>query len=191
MNDVDRAAAVRAALRRLVAQKGFHGSSMSAVAKEAGVATGTAYVHYRSKDELVRAAYREVKGEFSAAAVAAIDTSDSADVRFRQLWLGAFRYLAQDPVRARFMIQVDASPYGQQLRREAMEAGNDPLTDQVAAQDMLTALLPLPLDVIYDLGIGPMLRLAAAERSLDPEALETIADSCWRAITAPVRDRTG
>ncbi|MGZ4707901.1 MAG: TetR/AcrR family transcriptional regulator, partial [Acidimicrobiales bacterium] len=58
---VDRAAAVRAALRTLVARNGFHGASMSAVAAEAGVGTGTAYVHYASKDELVLATYLEVK----------------------------------------------------------------------------------------------------------------------------------
>ena len=67
----DRAAAVRAALRKLVAERGFHGASMSAVASEAGVATGTAYVHYASKDELVHAAYLEAKRELGAAAVAA------------------------------------------------------------------------------------------------------------------------
>ena len=39
---LDRAAAVRSALRTLVARNGFHGASMSAVADEAGVATGTA-----------------------------------------------------------------------------------------------------------------------------------------------------
>ena len=60
---VDRAAAVRQALRTLVAQNGFHGASMSAVAAEAGVATGTAYTHYASKDELVLATYLETKAE--------------------------------------------------------------------------------------------------------------------------------
>ena len=52
---MDRPAAIRRALRDLVAERGFHGASMGAVAKEAGVATGTAYVHYESKDELVYA----------------------------------------------------------------------------------------------------------------------------------------
>ena len=41
----DRPAAIRRALRDLVAERGFHGASMGAVAKEAGVAAGTAYVH--------------------------------------------------------------------------------------------------------------------------------------------------
>jgi len=57
VTSMDRAAAVRSALRTLVARHGFHGASMSAVAREAGVATGTAYTHYTSKDELVLAAY--------------------------------------------------------------------------------------------------------------------------------------
>ncbi len=36
---VDRPAAIRRALRDLVAERGFHGASMGAVAKAAGVAT--------------------------------------------------------------------------------------------------------------------------------------------------------
>jgi AcrR family transcriptional regulator len=42
---MDRAAAVRSALRTLVARNGFQGASMSAVADKAGVATATAYTH--------------------------------------------------------------------------------------------------------------------------------------------------
>ena len=59
----DRAAAVRSALRRLVADQGLQGASMAAIAKQAGVATGTAYVHYPSKDELLLAAYVELKAD--------------------------------------------------------------------------------------------------------------------------------
>jgi TetR/AcrR family transcriptional regulator, multidrug resistance operon repressor len=56
---VDRSAAVRSALRTLVARNGFHGTSMSAVASQVGAAAGTAYIHYASKDESALAAYLE------------------------------------------------------------------------------------------------------------------------------------
>ncbi len=108
---VDRAAAVRAALRTLVARNGFHGSSMSAVAAEAGVATGTAYVHYASKDDLVLATYLEVKRELGEAAVVDVDPDAPARERFHQLWLGIHRHLSADPDRARFLLQVDSSPF--------------------------------------------------------------------------------
>ena len=61
MSPDDKAAAVRSALRRLVAERGLHGTAMAAVAAEAGVATGTTYVHYRSKDDRLVAAYLELK----------------------------------------------------------------------------------------------------------------------------------
>lgn len=44
---------------------------MSWNAREAGVATGTAYTNYTSKDELVVAAYRETKAQLAEAAMAA------------------------------------------------------------------------------------------------------------------------
>lgn len=86
----DRAAAVRSALRTLVARNGFHGASMSAVASQAGVATGTAYTHYASKDELVLAAYCETKAQLGAAAVGGLDAGAEAGTQFRGVWLAAY-----------------------------------------------------------------------------------------------------
>ena len=106
----DRAAAVRAALRTLVARHGFHGASMSAVAAEAGVATDTAYVHYASKEDLVYATYLELKQDLSAAATSRVDARASAERRFEQLWRGVHRHLSSDPNRARFLLQVETSP---------------------------------------------------------------------------------
>jgi TetR/AcrR family transcriptional repressor of multidrug resistance operon len=93
----DRAAAVRAALRSLVARNGFHGASMSAVAREAGVGTGTAYTHYASKDELVLAAYCETKAALGQAVTAGLGPDLRADRQFRALWLACYRYSDANP----------------------------------------------------------------------------------------------
>ncbi|MGD2044134.1 MAG: helix-turn-helix domain-containing protein, partial [Acidimicrobiia bacterium] len=58
---VDRAALVRRAMVEVVAEQGLNGASMSLVAKRAGVATGTPYVHYDSKDDLLIASFVEAK----------------------------------------------------------------------------------------------------------------------------------
>jgi hypothetical protein len=50
---------------------------------------------------------------------------------------------------------------------------------------MVALLLPLPLDVIYELGLAPALRLAALGRPLTDPELEQIAASCWRAVCRP------
>ena len=185
---VDRAAAVRRALRSLVARHGFHGASMSAVAAEAGVATGTAYTHYASKDELVLAAYLETKAELADAATAGLDPAARPADRFRHMWLAAHRHLAADRDRALFLLQVDCSPYKAHAHEAAMARG-DPLRDQAAAPDFAERLLPLPLEVIYELGLGPAVRLAAAGTRLGERELRATADACWRAITRPAPTR--
>lgn len=180
---VDRAAAVRAALRTLVARQGFHGASMSAVASEANVATGTAYVHYPSKDELVLAAYLEVKRELGEAALAGVDPEAPAEERFRSIWLNIHRYLAADPDRARFLVQVDSSPYASVAHERAMEAIDDPLLTAAGVPDLAARLAPFPFLVLYDLGLGPAVRLAASDVQLASDDLVRLADACWRAIT--------
>jgi AcrR family transcriptional regulator len=184
---VDRAAAVRRALRTLVAEHGFHGASMSDVAKEAGVASGTAYVHYASKDELVFAAYLEVKRELGLAAVAQIDHTARFHERFVQIWFGIYRHLAGEPERARFLVQIDSSPYAGAAHDMAMRVDGDPIMAEAARPDAVAALAPLPLEVLYDLGLAPAIRLATGmfdgSGALDDELLGSIAEACWRAVT--------
>jgi AcrR family transcriptional regulator len=180
---VDRAAAVRRATRALVAERGFHGASMSAVARAAGVATGTAYVHYASKDAIVIATYLEVKRELAAAATSGTDRSSAPHDRFLAMWLRLHRHLAEEPDRARFLVQVDSSPYAREAHSTAMAADGDPLMAEAAAPDMQACLAPLPPKILLDLGFGPAVQLAAAAEPVDDPTLQIVAEACWRAIT--------
>jgi len=180
---IDRAAAVRAALRALVAERGFHGASMSAVARQAGVATGTAYTHYDSKDALVLAAYAETKAQLADAVIETVDQHATVAERFRAIWLGIYHDLAARPEHARFLVQFDDSPY--RTRAHDAIGEDDPLLALASAPDFIAELLPLPLDVLYELGIATAVRLAAARVELRDEQLDLVVAACWRAITKP------
>jgi AcrR family transcriptional regulator len=181
---VDRAALVRSALRDLVAENGLHGTPMSAVAARAGVATGTAYVHYASKDDLVLAAYREAKVDLGHAAVACMDPDAPPATRFEQLWLGVHDHLTRNPELARFLTQVESSPYAR-LHHDSVDDAADPLTEAASVPDMAAELLPLPLEVLFDLGLAPAIRLVSAGVELTADDLRAVAHACWRAITRP------
>ncbi|MHB9863525.1 TetR/AcrR family transcriptional regulator [Streptomyces sp. YIM S03343] len=181
----DRAAAVRAALRSLVAQNGFHGTSMTAVAREAGVATGTAYTHYASKDELVLAAYGETKAALGLAVTTDLDPDLPAERRFHVLWLACYRYLKANPDHAQFLLQVEHSPYRGPAHEAALTNENDPLLAQVALPEIAARLRPFPIDVLYELSLSPAVRLAAGGMELTQAQLDEIADACWRAISRP------
>ncbi len=66
-----------------------------------------------------------------------------------------------------------------------MAADDDPIMAAAAAPDLAEQLVDLPLEVLYDLGLAPAVRLAAGDARLDAEALDRVADACWRAITRP------
>ncbi|MEY9874772.1 AcrR family transcriptional regulator [Streptacidiphilus sp. MAP12-33] len=181
----DKAAAVRAALRTLVARDGFRGASMSAIAREAGVATGTAYTHYASKDALVLAAYVETKSELGRAVTPGLAPDLGAEERFRALWLACYQHLRAHPDHARFLLQVEHSPYRGAAHRAALADADDPLVAEVAQPVFSGRLLPLPVDVLYELSLSPAVRLAAGGVELTSAQLDDIAAACWRAVGQP------
>ncbi len=179
----DRAAAPRQALRTLVARHGLHGASMSAIAKEAGVAQGTAYVHYESKEQLLVAAYLELKREMGNTSCADLDPAASPHDRFIQLWLGIHRFLAEEPERAQFMLQLESSPYARVAHEMGMAVPDDPIMAEAAALAAADVLAPLDLHALYDLAFWPAIRRAATHGTVDEPAARAIAEACWRAIT--------
>jgi AcrR family transcriptional regulator len=54
-----------AAAMRLISRQGFHRTSMSQIAAEAGLTKGALYWHYRSKEDLGRAVLDHVRSEFA------------------------------------------------------------------------------------------------------------------------------
>jgi AcrR family transcriptional regulator len=180
---IDRAAALRQAMRTLVARHGLHGASMSAIAKEAGVAQGTAYVHYQSKEQLLVAAYLELKREMGSAACADIDRTASPHDRFIQVWLGIHHFLAEQPERAQFMLQIESSPYARVAHEMGMAVPDDPMMAEAAALFAADVLAPLGLDALYDLAFWPAIRRAATGDDTNVTAPRAIAEACWRAIT--------
>ncbi len=178
---VDRPAAIRRALRDLVAELGFHGASMSAVAKAAGVATGTAYVHYESKDELVIAAYLEIKSELADAVLAEHDPGADVIQQYRQAFKTTYAHMIEVPERARFLAQIEGSPYRDEAHSKYLAQG-----DRLVA--MLVPLLeerlvPLPPEVIWAMSLGLAIHLASSSIDLDDSELDTLVDATWRAIT--------
>ena len=185
---IDRAAAVRRALVELVAVRGFRGTSMAAVAERAGVATGTAYVHYASKDELIIAAYVEVKQQMDEAAIAAVDPADIARNRFLALWRAIHDHMTADPVRAQFLLQIGTSPYRDAAAAAVFANEDDPMLDFAAAEDFVRIVIDLPPMVLYDLGIRPAIATAAGGDELSNAQLSMLAHACWRAITRDASD---
>lgn len=86
-----------AAARRLFAAQGVENTSVSEIVKAAGVAQGTFYWYFASKQEALNAVVQEMTDEFCATASAVADApSLSGPEKLRRLWAALLASVAQD-----------------------------------------------------------------------------------------------
>lgn len=76
---------VRAALE-IGAQDGLESATTAAIAARAGVAEGTLYRHFPSKDDLLIEVYRGIKRRIFEAIIDGEDSDEAPDARLKRVW---------------------------------------------------------------------------------------------------------
>lgn len=109
----------------LIRENGFHGTPVSLVAKHAGVAAGTVYTYFASKDEMIVAIYHYVKDALLKEISAKDQVSDPFEKRFFALWENLIEVYLQKPSYQNFLEQFISSPYNS----VEVQQGPDPWGD--------------------------------------------------------------
>lgn len=184
--DSKREAILKATLE-LVAERGFHDTPMSQVAKRSGASPGVIYHYFASKDELIRDLYREVKAVKARAMLQGGVDGVSPKEAFKRTWRNAYDFYRTHRLEARFLEQYENSPYHcptdlQELARE--DENFAVLARRLGFVDGGSPFKPLPSEIVYDLSFGVAARLArrAPDAPLDDATLDDIAEGCWRAV---------
>lgn len=95
----------------LVTEKGFHGCSMSAVAKQANVGAGTIYHHFEGKEELICELYTYIVDKISTAMLAGIEPAQPFKERFFKLWMNLYHFYVRNQTYPKYIQQYIHSPY--------------------------------------------------------------------------------
>lgn len=111
LKDDDKLRAIARATFTLVEQTGLSGLTMAAIAREAGMATGTLYVYFKSKDELLVALYEQAKTETSASLMQGDDPTASFRSRFQRMWLNWLDHRLSHYAEVIFLEQYYNSPW--------------------------------------------------------------------------------
>jgi AcrR family transcriptional regulator len=93
------------AARKLLAQKGFEGTSIRAVTEEAGANLGAVTYHFESKERLYHAVLEEVLGPMREQALILKGLPFSPLQRLEFFIRGMFQHLSENPDMPRFMVQ--------------------------------------------------------------------------------------
>jgi TetR/AcrR family transcriptional regulator, fatty acid metabolism regulator protein len=106
MRDSDKPQQIIHAAVRVFARKGYYNSRVADIAREAGIAAGTIYLYFKTKDDILVTLFREKMAEFVEALRKAIAGEPDAASKVRRLVSLHFRMLEENPDLAE-VVQVE------------------------------------------------------------------------------------
>jgi len=184
----DKAEAILHAALELFAERGFHGTSVPSVAERAGVAAGTIYHYFASKEALVNALYKQCKGAIQAEALSNFPFDAPPREQFRVTWSRLADFALSHPKEFAFLelhhhgTYLDAESKAIETRLVALGVAT---IQQAQASQALKMLDP---NLLLEFGNGAFIgifRAAMAGRlPFTKETFMTAEQCVWEAIRA-------
>lgn len=183
--------AILNALLDLVAERGFHGTAMSQVAKRSGVSAGIIYHYYENKEDLIHTLYYKIKSDYSAAMAQGIqDLSFPHD--FKRIWRNAYDYYVTHPREATYLEQYENSPYYDGHEKVDEMVANDKNVQLLAGRFQTNYdngnIRPMPFMVMYEMTLGVAAGLAKrviqGVIELDDTQLDVISEAILGTLCA-------
>jgi len=177
----------------LVAEHGFHGTSIHMIANRADIGVGSIYRYYDGKDDLIHAVYNSIEDNLENSFLAGYSEEQPVEERFVCLCFKLTTYLLKNPMAFSFLEQYLASPYGASKGNNIMISGRSWNRDSGGILYSLFKegkscgrIQDLPLMTLYSLTIGAIFFLLKGHNAgafeLNEMIIRKTIHSSWNAI---------
>jgi AcrR family transcriptional regulator len=122
----DKRNAILDAATRLFAERGLTAAPTSEISKQAGVAEGTLFTYFKTKDDLINALYREIKLELADAMMSDFPRKKNVRTRLRHVWDRYVNWGIANPKQRKVLAQLTVSEV---LTKESKDAGSAPFVE--------------------------------------------------------------
>lgn len=95
----------------LIKDNGFHGTPISLIAQKAGVASGTIYHYFPSKDAIIIELHQIIKEQMAEAMFSDVNTKKEYKQQFFDGWMNLVKYFINNQAALVFLQQFNSSPY--------------------------------------------------------------------------------
>jgi len=142
---------ILAAALALFVEFGFHGTPTAKVAQDAGVANGTLFHHYKTKDELVVNLYNSVKEELAAYLSEITHESDFITPKFKNIFTHTLYWALQNRAKFYYIRQFEVSPHYAKISADTIEK-HGAIMNQLITEGVKKKLLQTrPVDLMLSL----------------------------------------
>lgn len=177
----------------LFAERGFHGTAIPDIATDAGIATGTIYRHFASKETLVNELYRRSKQALIDALGAPMPAPgpapgpDDLRAQFHELWWRLVGFARTQPLAFAFLelhhhgTYLDAASRALELKILAPIAG---VLEAGRARGVTKPMPPHALIVtVWGAFVGLIKHARLGYYPLTDDICVQVEQTCWDAIT--------
>lgn len=144
----DKRNAILTAAIAVFAQRGVGSTPTSAISKAAGVAEGTLFTYFATRDALINELYRALKLELAEVMLGSLPKSTTARSRFEHAWNGYVRWGVAHPDKYKVMRQLGVSENVSEESRAFGEAALSELQRRVKESIKLKQIRDYPVEFI-------------------------------------------
>lgn len=123
--------AIYKATLALVKDRGLAGITMCDISKEASIATGTLYIYFKNKDELIKALFTECREKSAHYYFEGIDEPLPFEVRMKKMFRNIICYKMKHFEVSAFLEQSYHSPYIDQIDLKKKQKAMSPMRDLI------------------------------------------------------------
>lgn len=183
---MDKRQVILQVMLRLITEQGIHATPMAQIAKEAGVAAGTIYHYFPSKEQLLNELYLDVKREFGEVLRKQLLTDLPFKEKFWQLWQALYLYYVENPLAFGFSAQLVHSPLIAAGVKEQGKIFYQPVFDFFTSGIQQGILKPMDVVLMGELVYGNVavtvqLQLSG-EITITPDLMEQAIRFSWDGI---------
>lgn len=173
--------ALLAAALELFAEQGFNGSSTAQIAQHAGVASGTLFFHFKSKEELVHALFREVRKKIETSVLEDPREGTPIHDQFLQTFSRLLFYFLDNPQEFKFLELYHFSPFSE--RGYSDTGKNEALKNLLLLAREQQLIKDAPLLFLEAVAFGPIISLAKEHANhgtcISEEIVRLTVEACW------------
>jgi len=171
---------------KLVNETGFASSSVSKIAKQAGISPATIYIYFKNKEDLLVSTYVEIKKNIGRAIHEDFDDSLPFRDILRNVWFKMFDYIARHPDYFQYTEQFSNSPYQALVDKHEIEKYFDPVITVLYRGIEQKIIKNVDFHILTAFIFYPIISLSNARACQDFELnhknIETAFTLAWDAI---------
>ncbi|HEY7866139.1 MAG TPA: TetR/AcrR family transcriptional regulator [Psychromonas sp.] len=188
---VDKRKKILTAAEILLAERGFYGLSMKALANSAGVAAGTIYRYFENKEDMINQLHQHVKQELAVVTFKGLDQELSQKEKYALCWRNTYQSVLTNPNRLIAVSMLFLRPC---VKGQEMLSCNDQLFAPLfniyeqGIREQIFHDFPIPALISLSFESSVNLAKKVINHSIeqpDEQLIRQIIDASWQAILKP------